>query len=134
MIPAGIHSFTTEGEGTFYRFLHTCAKPDDRHIAWYQPDIAGREPDFILYWISEDYRAKRSYDVTTDSVTISTIHSLKGFDYACVFVLGLDWLAPGKRWTEEQIRKPAYVAVTRAREKLFIPYCRKNEIVKMLLL
>jgi len=31
-------------------------------------------------WISEDYRAKRSYDVTTESVTISTIHSVKGFD------------------------------------------------------
>ena len=35
----------------------------------------------LLYnWISEDYRAKRSYDVSTDSVTISTIHSVKGFD------------------------------------------------------
>lgn len=83
-------------------------------------------------WISEDYRAKRSYDVTTASVTISTIHSVKGFDYACVFLLGLDWLEPG-RWTEEQIRKLIYVAVTRAREQLFIPYCGKSEIVKMLL-
>lgn len=87
----------------------------------------------IYNWISEDYRAKRSYDVTTDSVTISTIHSLKGFDYACVFVLGMDWLTPGNRWTEEQIRKLAYVAVTRAREQLFIPYCCENDIVKMLL-
>jgi superfamily I DNA/RNA helicase len=84
-------------------------------------------------WVSEDYRAKRSYDVTTDSVTISTIHSLKGFDYACVFLLGMDWLAPSNRWTEEQIRKLAYVAVTRAREQLFIPYSYENEIVKMLL-
>lgn len=83
-------------------------------------------------WISEDYRSKRSYDVTTASVTISTIHSVKGFDYACVFLLGLDWLEPG-RWTEEQIRKLIYVAVTRAREQLFIPYCGKSEIVKMLL-
>jgi|WetSurMetagenome_2_1015567.scaffolds.fasta_scaffold98626_1 hypothetical protein len=63
-------------------------------------------------WISEDYRAKRSYDVTTESVTISTIHSVKGFGYACVFLLVLDWLAPG-RWTEEQFRRLAYVAVIR---------------------
>ncbi|MDP3096680.1 MAG: 3'-5' exonuclease [Syntrophales bacterium] len=83
-------------------------------------------------WISEDYRAKRSYDVTTDSVTISTIHSVKGFDYACVFLLGLDWLAPG-RWTEEQIRRLAYVAVTRARERLFIPYCSGNELISRFL-
>ena len=83
-------------------------------------------------WISEDYQAKRSYDVTTDSVMISTIHSVKGFDYACVFLLGLDWLAPG-RWTEEQIRRLAYVAVTRARERLFIPYCSGNELISRLL-
>lgn len=70
-------------------------------------------------WIAEDYRAKRSYDVTTQSVTISTIHSVKGFDYACVFVIGLDWLE-GTRWTEEQIRNLTYVAITRARERLYI--------------
>jgi len=67
-------------------------------------------------------------EITTKSVTISTIHIAKGFDYACVFLLGLDWLAPG-RWTEEQIRRLAYVAVTRARERLFIPYCSGNELI-----
>ena len=80
-------------------------------------------------WISEDYRSKRAYDVTADSIPISTIHSLKGFDYACVFILGMDWLGAGSRWTEEQIQKLAYVAVTRAREQLFIPYCRKNDLI-----
>jgi len=84
-------------------------------------------------WVSEDYRSKRSYDVTADSIPISTIHSLKGFDYACVFVLGIDWLVPGHRWTEEQIRKLAYVAVTRAREQLFIPYCSENDLIKKML-
>lgn len=49
MIPSGIDSFKTEGEKNFYRFLQLCAKPDDKHIAWYLPDIEGREPDFILY-------------------------------------------------------------------------------------
>jgi len=32
----------------------------------------------VLYkWASEDYRAKKSYDITANSVTISTIHSMK---------------------------------------------------------
>lgn len=94
---------------------------------------AALERKGILHnWISEDYRAKRSYDVTTDSVTISTIHSVKGFDYACVFLLGLDWLEAG-RWTDEQIRKLAYVAATRAREKLFIPYCIENDLITKIL-
>jgi ATP-dependent exoDNAse (exonuclease V) beta subunit len=70
-------------------------------------------------WIAGDYRSKRSYDVTTQSVAISTIHSVKGFDYACVFVVGLDWLDQ-TRWTAEQIRRLTYVAITRARERLFI--------------
>lgn len=70
-------------------------------------------------WIAGDYRAKRSYDVTTQNVTISTIHSVKGFDYACVFVIGLDWL-DGTRWNAEQIKNLTYVAVTRARERLYI--------------
>ena len=87
----------------------------------------------IHQWISEDYRSKKSYDVTTNSVSISTIHSAKGFDYACVFLLGLDWLEAGQRWTGDQIRKLAYVAVTRARERLYVPYCEKNEIIKKLL-
>ncbi|HNZ11093.1 MAG TPA: 3'-5' exonuclease, partial [Smithellaceae bacterium] len=76
-------------------------------------------------WIVGDYRAKRSYDVTTQSVTISTIHSVKGFDYACVFVIGLDWFNT-ERWSEEQIRNLTYVAVTRARERLFI-FKMKND-------
>jgi len=87
----------------------------------------------IHQWISEDYRSKKSYDVTTKSVSISTIHSAKGFDYACVFLLGLDWMEAEKRWTEEQIRKLAYVAVTRARERLFVPFCCMNAIIKKLL-
>jgi len=68
-----------------------------------------------------DYRAKSSYDVTTQSVTISTIHNVKGFDYACVFVIGLDWLE-GTRCTEEQIRNLTYVAITRARARLYVPF------------
>lgn len=52
VIPDDIPVFTTPGEGAFYRFLQTVARPDDRHLSWYLPDVKGREPDFILY--SED--------------------------------------------------------------------------------
>jgi superfamily I DNA/RNA helicase len=77
-------------------------------------------------WISEDYRAKRSCDITTKSVTISTIHSVKGFDYACVFLLGLDWLTPGARWSEEQIRKLVYVAANKGQGTAFYPILRRK--------
>jgi superfamily I DNA/RNA helicase len=80
-------------------------------------------------YIANDYRSKRSYDVTTQSVTISTIHSVKGCDYACVFVIGLDWLDE-TRWTAEQVKKLTYVAmaITRARERLFISHIDATDI------
>jgi len=115
--------------------IYTMRSPQD-DPAMHLPRLLGTalERKGLLYnWVSEDYRAKSSYDVTTDRVAISTVHSLKGFDYSAVFVLGLDWLSPEERWTEEQIRKMAYVAITRAREQLFIPYCRENEVVRRIL-
>jgi hypothetical protein len=86
----------------------------------------------LASWVSEDARAKRSYDVTTDRVAVSTIHSVKGLDYACAFLVGLEFLEPG-RWTEEQIRRLVYVGMTRARYRLFIPYTSQNDMVQRLL-
>jgi len=83
-------------------------------------------------WISEDYRAKRSYDITTETISISTIHSAKGLDYACVFLMGLDQVEPGI-WSEDQIRRLVYVAITRARHRLFIPYAEESILIKELL-
>ena len=82
-------------------------------------------------WASENYRSKKSYDITTNSVTISTIHSVKGLDYSCVFLLGLDYL-DDKRWSEDQINRLTYVAITRARYQLFIPYIHKNTLIERL--
>ena len=83
-------------------------------------------------WASEDYRSKMSYDITTKSVTISTIHSTKGLDYACVFLVGLDLLEPDG-WKELQIRNLTCVGITRARHRLFIPYVKENDLIKKLL-
>ena len=49
MIPENVETFTTEGEKQFYRFLESVAKPDSHYIAWYTPDLKGKEPDFILF-------------------------------------------------------------------------------------
>ncbi|MBN1546225.1 MAG: AAA family ATPase [Syntrophaceae bacterium] len=82
-------------------------------------------------WASENYRSKRTYDITTNSVTISTIHSAKGMDFSCVFLLGLDYLEP-KRWTDEQIHKLVYVALTRARYQLYIPFINETSLINRL--
>jgi superfamily I DNA/RNA helicase len=87
----------------------------------------------ILYkWASENYQTKKFYDITTNSVTISTIHSVKGLDFSCVFLVGLDFLDPGKMsW--DQMKNLAYVGITRARHRLVIPYLNKTELIGTLL-
>ncbi len=82
-------------------------------------------------WASEDYRSKRSYDITTNSVTISTIYSAKGLDYACVFLVGLDQLTEQKM-AAEHIRNLTYVGLTRARYNLFIPYMKETPLIRSL--
>lgn len=73
----------------------------------------------LARWIARDTASKRGYDITTDSVTISTIYSAKGLDFAVVFLLGLDRLNAGKA----RDRRLAYVGVTRAREHLTLAIC-----------
>lgn len=49
MIPTDVDQFKTPGEKQFYHFLQAVGKPDTKHIAWYTPDIDGKEPDFLLF-------------------------------------------------------------------------------------
>ena len=61
-----------------------------------------------------------------DAVTIATIHAVKGLEYKCVFVSGLDEkILPIARSMDEpsemeEERRLMYVAVTRAMERLYL--------------
>jgi hypothetical protein len=83
-------------------------------------------------WISKDYLGKTTYDITTNSVAISTIHSAKGLDYAHVFLVGLDSLDE-VRFPAEYIERLTYVGITRARYQLFIPYVHRTPLIEKLL-
>jgi hypothetical protein len=84
------------------------------------------------HWVSRDYAGKTTYDITTNSVAISTIHSAKGLDYAHVFLVGLDTFNE-ERIPAEHIERLAYVGITRARYQLFIPYVRKTPLIEKML-
>lgn len=67
-----------------------------------------------------------NYDDSTDAVVMMTMHSAKGLEFPCVFLPGFEeGIFPGIQTiynpgeTEEE-RRLAYVAITRAREKLTI--------------
>ncbi len=54
------------------------ANSPDKHIPrMFEKALEARGNSYD--WVSQDYRSKRGYDVTTNSVTISTVHSARGF-------------------------------------------------------
>jgi len=69
----------------------------------------------------------RRVDPGTDAVKLTTVHQAKGLEYDVVFVIGLaDGQFPGRRALEsgdvEEERRLFYVAVTRARNELYLCY------------
>ena len=69
-----------------------------------------------------------------NTVTLMTIHSAKGLEYPCVFLVGAEeGLFPslpaiGEAGQMEEERRLAYVAITRARRRLYITCARQRMI------
>lgn len=67
-------------------------------------------------------------DTTTDAVNLMTIHSAKGLEFDTVFIVGAEeGIFPSKRSMDtledlEEERRLAYVAITRAKRKLYISH------------
>ena len=71
--------------------------------------------------------SERHVDVPPDSVKLTTVHQSKGLEFDVVFVIGVaDGQFPGRRAIEaddvEEERRLFYVAVTRAKNELYICY------------
>jgi DNA helicase-2/ATP-dependent DNA helicase PcrA len=71
-------------------------------------------------------------DNTTDKVIISTVHSAKGLEFDNVFVIALeDGIFPINRAYEsksemEEERRLLYVAITRAKQSLYLSHCNSR--------
>jgi len=79
-------------------------------------------------WVSRDVRAKELFDITTDRVSVVSVHSAKGIDYDLVYLIGVDGLKPTEE-TRDQLIKLVYVAMTRAKYRLVIPYVQENDLI-----
>ena len=71
----------------------------------------------------------RHVDPDADAIKLTTVHQAKGLEYDVVFLIGLaDGQFPGRRSIEagdvEEERRLFYVAVTRARNELYLSYPR----------
>lgn len=93
--------------------------------------------DNIIDFISEMSLTSDSDDENQeDSVTLSTVHAAKGLEYKVVFIMGLEEnLFPSIRDVDsledeikkmEEERRLAYVAITRAKERLFLSHSAKR--------
>jgi DNA helicase-2/ATP-dependent DNA helicase PcrA len=73
-----------------------------------------------------------NYDESADAVTLMTIHSAKGLEFPVVFLPGMEEnlfpsrLSADKPEELEEERRLAYVAVTRAKERVFITYAKER--------
>ena len=69
-----------------------------------------------------------------NAVTLMTVHSSKGLEFDCVFVAGMEeTLFPhmnsvGDAASIEEERRLAYVAITRARKRLFLTCASQRQI------
>ncbi len=73
------------------------------------------------------------YDESADAVVMMTIHSAKGLEFPVVFLPGMEeGLFPGMQTISagpaelEEERRLAYVAITRAKDKLFITHTKNR--------
>ena len=80
-------------------------------------------------WVSQDVRAKEMFDVTTDRVSLISIHSSKGLDFELVYLVGMDRLR-GTEKPRPDLHMLTYVAMTRARYRLVIPYVEETELIR----
>ena len=91
-----------------------------------EPTLAGYLEDIAL--VSDVDK----YDEGADAVVMMTVHSAKGLEFPIVFLAGMeDGIFPSEQnmHDDEEMseeRRLAYVAITRAKEKLFITYAKNR--------
>lgn len=75
-----------------------------------------------------------NYDKNANSVVMMTVHAAKGLEFPIVFLVGMEenlFPSPQSSNTEEDLeeeRRLAYVAMTRAKQQLFITCCHHRMI------
>jgi len=93
-----------------------------------EPTLSGFLEEISLYTDLDNYNS------ADDACVMMTMHSAKGLEFPTVFIVGAeDGLFPGNRAMEfpeelEEERRLCYVAITRAKEKLYITHTRRRMI------
>ena len=128
--------------GVVDEFTETHDVEDADYAAPTAGEDAGGEPVRVLRGDSladfiEWVRLRTDLDTVTEdgqAVTLMTVHSSKGLEFDCVWVAGMEeTLFPhmnsvGDAAAVEEERRLAYVAITRARKKLYLTCAQQRQI------
>jgi superfamily I DNA/RNA helicase len=73
------------------------------------------------------------FEANTEKVTLMTMHASKGLEFPVVFIAGceegyLPFLRDGEHTDIEEERRLLYVAMTRARQALYLSYAKKRTV------
>lgn len=85
--------------------------------------------DFLSWFQTKDNSDIQEVinEMQGEGIKISTAHSSKGLEFPIVFLVGMnEGLFPHKRDELEESRRLCYVAITRAKEKLYVSWSKKE--------
>ena len=111
-----------------------------RFIDRYENDLDNFEPNIYDFLQMVSLQNQEEEENKDNTVSLMSVHSAKGLEFKIIFLVGVEeGLFPHLKTIEEtgnieEERRLFYVAVTRAREKLFLSYPQKrtkyNEAIK----
>jgi superfamily I DNA/RNA helicase len=105
--------------------MEGCGEVADRIADAHFADSLERElvhRDIPAFWLARDYTTRSTYDISNPQVIICTIHSAKGLDFDTVILVGVDTLGVGTDLSDVAAASLLFTGITRARERLIIPY------------
>ena len=104
----------------------------------HEKQYKGTLEDFVQQLALQDANDRRDKDkdVTENAVSLMTIHASKGLEFPTVYVCGLEQgLFPHQMAMDEgsleEERRLCYVAITRAKQKLFLTYTDKRHVMNV---
>ncbi len=128
-----------QGRESLAKFKYSNVRRFVQMVEDWERDPRTTEPDLHGYLsrISLVTMHDLSKEEERGKVNLMTIHAAKGLEFSVVFVAGAeDSFLPHQRAIEEapenieEERRLFYVAITRAKEKLFISSCRSRRIMR----
>lgn len=97
-------------------------------------DLENQDGDLGDFLASISLMTEQDKYEDSDAVSLMTLHTAKGLEFPVVFIVGMEeGLFPHFRSLEdeaemEEERRICYVGITRAREELYLSYCRMRNL------